>query len=41
MVKCSEPLFQPSDATTPLRLAETRHFGNGVALLRYERPSDH
>jgi len=30
-------LFQPSDATVPLRLAETRTFANGVVLLRYER----
>jgi dihydrofolate reductase len=34
------PLFQPSDVTTRLRLAETRAFGNGVVLLRYERPRD-
>ena len=34
------PLFQPSDGTTRLHLAETRAFGNGVALLRYERPRD-
>lgn len=32
------PLFQPSDSTTRLHLAETRAFGNGVVLLRYERP---
>jgi dihydrofolate reductase len=32
------PLFQPSDVTARLRLAETRAFGNGVVLLRYERP---
>jgi dihydrofolate reductase len=32
-------LFQPSDATLSLRLAETRTFGNGVVLLRYERPA--
>ena len=32
-----KPLFPPSDARTPLRLAETRTFGNGVVLLRYER----
>ena len=30
-------LFQPSDGTTRLNLAETRAFGNGVVLLRYER----
>ncbi|MEU1039004.1 dihydrofolate reductase family protein [Streptomyces sp. NPDC005907] len=31
------PLFAPADAPTPLRLAETHTFGNGVVLLRYER----
>lgn len=31
------PLFQPSDSAFDLRLAETRAFGNGVVLLRYER----
>jgi dihydrofolate reductase len=33
-----KPLFQPSDAKTNLQLAETRTFGNGVVLLRYQRP---
>jgi len=32
-----KPLFPASDATTDLRLAETRAFGNGVVLLRYQR----
>jgi dihydrofolate reductase len=32
-----KPLFQASEATVKLRLAETRAFGNGVVLLRYER----
>jgi dihydrofolate reductase len=32
------PLFPPSDAPVTLRLAETRPFGTGVVLLRYERP---
>jgi dihydrofolate reductase len=32
------PLFQPSNATARLHLAETRAFRNGVVLLRYERP---
>ena len=32
-----KPMFPPSDARTPLRLAGTRTFGNGVVLLRYER----
>jgi dihydrofolate reductase len=31
------PLFEPSDASFVLRLVETRTFGNGVVLLRYER----
>ncbi|REK87041.1 dihydrofolate reductase [Streptomyces inhibens] len=33
-----KPLFPASDATIALRLAGTRTFGNGVVLLRYERP---
>jgi dihydrofolate reductase len=33
-----KPLFGPSDATVRLRLVETRTFGNGVVLLRYQRP---
>jgi dihydrofolate reductase len=33
-----KPLFPTSDTTIDLRLAETRVFGNGVVLLRYERP---
>jgi len=33
-----KPLFQLSDAKINLRLAETRAFGNGVVLLRYQRP---
>jgi dihydrofolate reductase len=32
------PLFPPSDAPVALWLAETRPFGTGVVLLRYERP---
>ena len=31
------PMFQPSDTRITLRLAETRAFGNGVVLLRYQR----
>lgn len=31
-------LFRPSEIKVGLRLAETRAFGNGVALLRYQRP---
>jgi dihydrofolate reductase len=31
------PLFRPTDALADLRLLETRTFGNGVVLLRYER----
>jgi dihydrofolate reductase len=32
-----KPLFRPSDAKVNLRLLESRTFGNGVVLLRYER----
>jgi dihydrofolate reductase len=32
------PLFGPADAPIDLRLVETRAFGNGVVLLRYQRP---
>lgn len=32
-----KPMFQPSDSRLPLRLAETRTFGNGVVMLRYSR----
>lgn len=31
------PLFPASEAETALRLTETRAFGNGVVLLRYQR----
>jgi dihydrofolate reductase len=30
-------MFGPSDTPTDLRLVETRAFGNGVVMLRYER----
>ena len=33
------PMFKPSEARQSLQLAETRRFGNGVVLLRYERPA--
>ncbi|MCX6500680.1 MAG: dihydrofolate reductase family protein [Arthrobacter sp.] len=33
------PLFKPADSRTPLTLAETRPFGNGVVLLRYSSPT--
>ncbi len=32
-----KPLFRPSDTKMDLRLVESRAFGNGVVLLRYER----
>jgi dihydrofolate reductase len=32
-----KPLFQETDILTDLRLVESRVFGNGVVLLRYER----
>ncbi|MEU6018100.1 dihydrofolate reductase family protein [Streptomyces sp. NPDC047515] len=34
-----KPLFPAADARTHLRLTESRTFGNGVVLLRYERPA--
>ena len=34
-----KPLFRPSDTRINLRLAGTRAFGNGVVLLRYQRPA--
>jgi len=40
LIGLGKPLFAASDATTSLRLAETRTFGNGVVLLRYQRPPD-
>lgn len=33
-----KPLFPASDAAISLQLAETRTFGSGVVLLRYQRP---
>ncbi len=33
-----KPLFKTADTRTSLRLVETRRFGNGVVLLRYQRP---
>jgi dihydrofolate reductase len=33
-----KPMFPPAEARVSLRLAETRAFGNGVVLLRYQRP---
>jgi len=35
-----KPLFPNTDARTPLRLAGTRSFGNGVVLLHYRRAED-
>ena len=35
-----KPLFQETDGTTPLRLLESRTFGNGVVLLRYAPEPD-
>jgi dihydrofolate reductase len=32
------PMFQPADDKVSLLLVETRTFGNGVVLLRYQRP---
>ncbi|MDQ3701075.1 MAG: dihydrofolate reductase family protein [Chloroflexota bacterium] len=36
-----KPLFPAADAKIDLRLAQTRAFGNGVVLLRYDRPDSH
>jgi dihydrofolate reductase len=33
-----KPLFPASDTRIALQVAETRTFGNGVVLLRYQRP---
>ncbi|HWM40220.1 MAG TPA: dihydrofolate reductase family protein [Streptomyces sp.] len=40
LIGTGRPLFQPTDTrtTTELRLTETRTFGNGVVLLRHQRP---
>ncbi len=38
VIEQGKPMFQPSDTKINLQLAETRTFGNGVVLLRYERP---
>ena len=35
-----KPLFEDTDAMTPLRLLESRAFGNGVVLLRYAAETD-
>ena len=32
------PFFKPSDSKIHFRLVDNRTFGNGVVLLRYERP---
>ncbi|MDQ1722399.1 MAG: hypothetical protein QOI26_2133 [Pseudonocardiales bacterium] len=33
-----KPLFQPTETPTTLELTQTRAFGNGVVLLRYQQP---
>jgi dihydrofolate reductase len=37
LVGAGTPLFQPAQGYTSLRRTETRTFGNGVVLLRYQR----
>lgn len=37
VIGAGAPMFPPLTERLPLRLAETRAFGNGVVLLRYER----
>jgi dihydrofolate reductase len=34
------PMFAPSRVPVNLELAESRTFGNGVVLLRYDRAAD-
>ena len=40
LVGRGKPLFRETDAMTPLRLLESRTFGNGVVLLRYSPEPD-
>lgn len=40
VVGAGTPLFRPGTDLTALRLTETRSFGNGVVLLRYQRAED-
>ena len=40
VLRRGHPLFPPSDEPIPLRLVETRRFGNGVVMLRYARLPD-
>ena len=37
IIGAGKPLFWPSTTRRPLNLIETRVFGNGVVMLRYER----
>jgi len=37
LVASGRRLFGPADASTDLRMVESRTFGNGVVLLRDER----
>ncbi|PRY46356.1 RibD domain-containing protein [Umezawaea tangerina] len=39
LIGSGKPLFSPTDDRTNLRHLDTRTFGNGVVLLRYERDS--
>ena len=38
VIGAGTPFFKPSDVRVAFRLLDTRTFGNGVVLLRYERP---
>ena len=40
LVGRGKPLFQETDGMTPLRLLQSRTFGNGVVLLRYAAEPD-
>lgn len=41
LLGAGRPLFPPAGGRTPLRLAGTRTFGNGVVLLHHERAETH
>ena len=41
IIGAGKPLFGPSEVKINLRFTESRAFGNGVVLLRYQRPDAH
>jgi dihydrofolate reductase len=40
LLGAGKPLFRGAEARSVWRLVETRTFGSGVVLLRYQRPDD-